>query len=151
MKKKKKPSPFRLRRNQKRKEDFLKKKLENSTITFKCDQCENVFNSEKGLKIHKGKVHKKAEVLRSDDPESSSLKSSPQKEVLREEQSTSPPSQPSPPSHLWARLLRGYILPPLLPLTPLLLDTRLRSLNCPFLSVLVKPNSVLVYHVTCEL
>ena len=23
-----------------------------------CDQCENVFHSEKGLKIHKGKVHK---------------------------------------------------------------------------------------------
>ena len=106
-KKKKKPSPSRLRRNQKRKEDFLKKKLENSSGTFKCNQCENVFNSENGLKIHKGKVHKKVEVLRSDDPERSTLKSSPSKEVLREEQHTPPPSLPSPPHHLWARLLRG--------------------------------------------
>ena len=107
MKNKKKPSPSRLRRNQKRKEDFLKKKLETSSGTFKCDQCENVFNSEKGLKIHKGKMHKKVEVLRSDNPERSSLKSSPPKESVQEEQHTSPPSQPSPPSHLWARLLRG--------------------------------------------
>merc|ERR1719509_111444 len=52
---------------------------------------------------------------------------------------------PLPPPNLLPPLTSGpgsseEILQHLLPLTPLLLDTRLRSLKCPFLSVLVKPN-----------
>ena len=54
-----------------------------------CDQCENVFHSEKGLKIHKGKVHKSSilpqpEVLRDNAEFREPLEMSPQKE-LRED------------------------------------------------------------------
>ena len=63
----KRASPSRLRRNQKRKEDFLKRKSENlseeKSEAFKCDQCENSYKSENGLKIHKGKSHKKTSTL----------------------------------------------------------------------------------------
>ena len=50
-----------------------------------CDQCENVFHSEKGLKIHKGKVHKSSifpplEVFR-DTEFTKPLEVSPLKEV----------------------------------------------------------------------
>ena len=68
---KKKVSPSTLKRNMRRREEFLKKKFISSEAeksepdkeaspgaTFQCDQCENVFRNEKGLKIHKGKVHK---------------------------------------------------------------------------------------------
>ena len=70
---KKRVSPSTLRRNAKRREEFLKKKLKpateqekivtdkDSTIqsaTFKCGQCDNVFKTESGLKIHVGKSHK---------------------------------------------------------------------------------------------
>ena len=80
MKKKKKLSPSTLRRNARRKEEFLRKKqvpgaaasakqpLPSSTEeegagkqvenTFKCDQCNNTYKSENGLKIHFGKSHK---------------------------------------------------------------------------------------------
>ena len=92
-KKKKKPSPSRLRRNQKRKEEFLKRKSEISTETFKCDQCGNIFNTNNGLKIHVGKTHKKVEVIRSASEELSPKLPS-LKEVPREEQLTSPPSNP---------------------------------------------------------
>ena len=71
-KRKKKDSPSNRRRNQRRKEEFLKRKSgvssEEAEIvvketpehlkTFKCDQCEMSFNTENGLKIHKGKTHK---------------------------------------------------------------------------------------------
>ena len=76
-KKKKKKSPSALRRNARRRAEFLKNKLEDSTSdtlqsehvsveeavekiekAFKCDQCENSFKSENGLKIHAGKSHK---------------------------------------------------------------------------------------------
>ena len=68
---KKKVSPSTLKRNMRRREEFLKKKSIPSEAeksepdkeasqgaTFQCDQCENVFRNEKGLKIHKGKAHK---------------------------------------------------------------------------------------------
>ena len=93
-KKKKKPSPSRLRRNQKRKEEFLKRKSEISTETFKCDQCGNIFNTNNGLKIHVGKTHKKVEVIRSVLSEAPSPKLPSQKEVPRKEQLTSSPSNP---------------------------------------------------------
>ena len=97
--KKKKASPSRIRRNQKRKEDFLKRKSEVSSEVFKCDQCGKLFNTENGLKIHVGKAHKKIEVLRLQQEESgnTSLEVSPAKEVQREEQCPSPPPHPSSP------------------------------------------------------
>jgi len=69
----KKKSPSTRRRDARRRKEFLKRK--NSTDatlasqdvqpvsvhkekTFKCDQCENIFKSENGLKIHTGKAHK---------------------------------------------------------------------------------------------
>ena len=68
---KKKVSPSTRKRNMRRREEFLKKKSISSeaeksepdkeasqNATFQCDQCENVFRNEKGLKIHKGKAHK---------------------------------------------------------------------------------------------
>ena len=90
--KKKKASPSRIRRNQKRKEDFLKRKSEVSSEVFKCDQCGKLFNTENGLKIHVGKAHKKIEVLRLQQEESgnTSLEVSPAKEVQR------PLATPSP-------------------------------------------------------
>ena len=59
-----------MRRNLKRKEDYLKRKKENSSDTetssqvkktFKCSQCDNDFKSENGLKIHIGKAHKSSD------------------------------------------------------------------------------------------
>ena len=94
-------SPSALWRNQKRKEAFLKRKAESNEseqlveespkpadITFKCDQCENTFGSENGLKIHIGRTHKPAiEKLRlRGNPESPPLTLSPPKEPPREEQ-----------------------------------------------------------------
>ena len=71
----KKKSPSTLRRNAKRKEDFVKKKStsesasatglesnQNPTVVgrvFQCDECDFLSKSENGLKIHKGKSHKK--------------------------------------------------------------------------------------------
>ena len=69
---KKKLSPSAIRRNFRRKEAFLKKKAEtgknNGTqleveipvqVTYyKCDQCEQTFKTENGMKIHVGKTHK---------------------------------------------------------------------------------------------
>ena len=95
MKEVRKLKPSARRRDQKRKEDFLKRKsatfvaasesdaLEKGSLM--CDQCENVFHSEKGLKIHKGKVHKSfifppLEVLR-DTEFTKPLEVSPLKEV----------------------------------------------------------------------
>ena len=69
---KKKLSPSAIRRNTRRKEEFLKKKLEagkNSDThlegeipievkTYKCDPCDQSFDTEKGMTIHMGKTHK---------------------------------------------------------------------------------------------
>ena len=76
---KKRKSPSTLRRNARRRAEFLDKKRcpspegKSSTTdatpekeaetrdkkAFKCDQCDSNFNSENGLKIHVGKSHKK--------------------------------------------------------------------------------------------
>ena len=72
--KRKRKSPSTLRRNAKRREDFLKKKStsESASATglesnqkptmqrqgFQCDDCDFQSKSENGLKIHKGKSHK---------------------------------------------------------------------------------------------
>ena len=69
---KKKASPSTLKRNTRRREEFLLKKSKpqsdleerepdvesHQEDSFPCDQCENTFRKEKGLKIHKGKAHK---------------------------------------------------------------------------------------------
>ena len=116
---KKKKTPSTLRRNARRRTEFLKKKLEDSgepkgptcgsaqgprkedaveeavekiEKAFKCDQCENSFKSENGLKIHAGKSHKKVTSL-SSTPErlrqqlegSVSLSASPLLDASREE------------------------------------------------------------------
>ena len=81
---KKKASPSTLRRNMRRREEFFNKKKSEASeaeksesdkeasqpATFPCDQCDNVFKSEKGLKIHIGKGHKTVEKIRrsSSDP-----------------------------------------------------------------------------------
>ena len=62
---KKKLSPSQVRRNLKRKEDYLRKKSKNSMTVqsqpykkaFMCDQCENVFKTENNLNIHMDKTH----------------------------------------------------------------------------------------------
>ena len=99
---KKKASPSTLRRNAKRREEFLKRKHQpaqqqekSETVkekprqraAFQCDQCDNHFKSESGLKIHIGKSHKAqqaAEILRG-DLEEKALNISQQSEVTREE------------------------------------------------------------------
>ena len=75
---KKRKSPSTLRRNARRKEDFLKKKQNPAPVTpepgaepdvglprgedsFKCDICGNFFKSDNGLRIHMGKRHKHQE------------------------------------------------------------------------------------------
>ena len=132
---KKKKTPSTLRRNARRRTEFLKKKLEDSPGnedvsakeavkkvvecgSFKCEQCENVFKSENGLKIHAGKAHKKVnsipstpQKLRQQLGGSVSLSASPLLDASREEFSLNndaveekenpPPSLrplPSPPS-----------------------------------------------------
>ena len=115
---KKKASPSTLRRNAKRREEFLKRKRQpaqhqekSETVkekprqraAFQCDQCDNHFKSESGLKIHIGKSHKAqqaAEILRG-DLEEEALNISQQSEVTREEvgeEKGEPvsPLQPSP-------------------------------------------------------
>ena len=62
---KKKRSPSQVRMNMKSKEDFLKRKSENSKTvqseqqknTFMCNQCDKIFQSENDLKIHKENIH----------------------------------------------------------------------------------------------
>ena len=62
---KKKLSPSQVRRNARRRQEFLKRKAETNgkeqvveAKTLKCDQCDKQFKSESGLKIHMGKSHK---------------------------------------------------------------------------------------------
>ena len=97
-KKKKKLSPSQIKRNLKRKEEFLKKKSNplketseptthdrksEDEVCFKCNHCDKTFRTEHGLKIHKGKSHE-TEILRSTH-EGSPLKESPVKGAPREE------------------------------------------------------------------
>ena len=97
--KKKKLSPSTLRRNQRRKQEFQKQKSESACNldvtsqamnTFQCDQYENNFNTENGLKIHIGKAHKVLKPLPSpeigrDYPQDTLLVMSPVKDTRREE------------------------------------------------------------------
>ena len=96
-------SPSTLRRNTRRREEFLLKKSKpqsdveerepdvesNQEDSFPCDQCENAFRKEKGLKIHKGKAHK---VL-----------------TTPEKMRAPPflPSLPVSPLHYWLRLIES--------------------------------------------
>ena len=93
---KKRASPSRLRRNQRRKEEFLKRKTEplSEDEAFKCEECGKSYKSENGLKIHKGKAHKKEIILPSPEklrrasgvsPQNSSLELSPMRDTGREE------------------------------------------------------------------
>ena len=55
--------------------------------SFKCDHCDNVFHSENGLKIHKGKTHKSSnlpqpERIRDSAEAAKPLEVSPLKEVI---------------------------------------------------------------------
>ena len=99
LERKKKLSPSQARRNQKRRENFLKKKAaspedtpspasekkQEEGETHECDVCDKVFKSEKGLKTHKAITHKK-EVLRSPTPNIPTRKMTPEKESQREEE-----------------------------------------------------------------
>ena len=117
---KKKKTPSTLRRDARRRSMFLKKKLEVSTgdassqsenvsaeeaveevvekKDFKCEQCENIFKSENGLKIHIGRAHKKVnstpstpDQLRQQLEGSVSLSASPLLDTSREESSAISP------------------------------------------------------------
>ena len=69
---KKRSSPSTIRRNAKRREEYLKRSpSEAATATgletiqkqcnaFQCDHCDSTFKTENGLKIHKGRSHKEA-------------------------------------------------------------------------------------------
>ena len=96
----KKKTPSTLKRDARRRNEFVKKKLEVSTGektldegVFKCDQCGNIFKSENGLKIHVGKSHKKVnpevpatpDTLRQQPRTSVSLSTSPLLDSSREE------------------------------------------------------------------
>ena len=102
---KKKPSPSTIRRNAKRRAEFMAKKqqmppsrtssdgeaVQTSTV-FPCDQCDYLGASEKGLKQHARMKHKKAEAtpaspeaLRSKEESSRSLIGSPLPLYNREE------------------------------------------------------------------
>ena len=104
----KKKSPSTRRRDARRRKEFLKRKdstdatlagkdaqpvREDKEKTFKCDQCENIFKSENGLKIHIGKAHKGVNLppppdqLRSSHEGSLDIPISPLLDVRREEPS----------------------------------------------------------------
>ena len=109
---KKRKSPSALRRNARRRAEFLQKNSVPSTErksseketapekeaedrnkkVFKCDQCDHDFKSENGLKIHVGKSHKKVnstpatpDRLRQQPRSSVSLSASPLLDASREE------------------------------------------------------------------
>ena len=89
---KKMPSPSTQRRNARRREEFLAKKQQEARTSSdnpvvakkpKCDQCEYVATTEKGLRQHIRMKHK--EVLRSSPKGPSDISISPLLEVSREE------------------------------------------------------------------
>ena len=97
---KKKKTPSTLRRDARRREELLRKKLNAPTVekAFKCDQCDNTFKSENGLKIHIGKSHKNLnstpatpDCLRQQPGSSVSLSASPLLDTSREEPSPTSP------------------------------------------------------------
>ena len=96
---KKKQSPSTLRRNLRRKEEYLKRKseiskdMETSSLagdTFQCEHCDNKFKTENGLKMHIGKTHKSLKETLSpekicDNPLDTSLSVSPLRDTVRQE------------------------------------------------------------------
>ena len=97
---KKKKTPSTLRRDARRREELLRKKLNAPTAekAFMCDHCENTFKSENGLKIHIGKSHKKVDStpatpdrLRQQTNSFVSLSASPLLDTSREESSSISP------------------------------------------------------------
>ena len=97
---KKKKTPSTLRRDARRREELLRKKLNAPTVekVFKCDQCDNTFKSENGLKIHIGKSHKNLnstpatpDCLRQQPGSSVGLSASPLLDTSREESSPTSP------------------------------------------------------------
>ena len=119
VKKKKKQSPSTLRRNARRREEFAKKKQASSAETLagdeqltsaqapKCDQCDYVGTSEKGLKQHMRMKHKasgaapqKENLRGSTNPVQplavSPLKDSSREEIGEEKEEPVSPLQPSP-------------------------------------------------------
>ena len=104
---KKKSSPSTLRRNARRRKEFLEKKQHPAAVipreeavgekAFLCDQCDSNFKSENGLKIHVGKTHKKVnstpsspENLRGPGQMRSALSASPLLNTCREESTINP-------------------------------------------------------------
>ena len=102
----KKKSPSTRRRDARRRKEFLKRNdssdvtlagkdaqpvREDKEKTLKCDQCENFFKTENGLKIHIGKAHKGVNLppppdqLRSSHEGSLDIPISPLLDVRREE------------------------------------------------------------------
>ena len=88
--KRKKPSPSTLRRNAKRREQYLAKNWQKSVpstssdqtaVEPKCDQCDYVAASEKGLRQHQRMKHKPSMVASSENSEN---QTSPECEILRE-------------------------------------------------------------------
>ena len=128
---KKRKTPSTQRRNSRRRAEFLAKKhgpppetepsVEKETEPeeeniFQCDQCENNFKSENGLKIHIGKTHKKVdsefatpECPRQQPRSSVSLSASPLLNICREESTINPDvvvGDPSPP-----KSVKGHTFP----------------------------------------
>ena len=90
---KKKASPSTVKRNARRKEEYLKRKNKPSSVNNieelevvsdapKCDQCNYKAASEKGLRQHQRMKHKPSMVASSENSEN---QSTPEKEILREE------------------------------------------------------------------
>ena len=112
----KKKSPSTLRRNARRRKEFLEKKQNPVTDIpsevaeakgFKCEQCENIYKSENGLKIHVGKTHKNVNTsppppdrLRQHSASPATMPTFPLLDASREEVGEEPvsPLQPLPPS-----------------------------------------------------
>ena len=109
---KKKLSPSQVRRNARRRQEFLKRKAETNgkeqvveAKTLKCDQCDKQFKSESGLKIHMGKSHKNVnttpERMRQQPASPATKPTSPLSDARREEvgeekEEPVSPLQPSP-------------------------------------------------------
>ena len=112
-KRKKKLSPSTVRRNLRRKEEYQKRKSEEKQesetstdlaassqkeTTFKCDQCDKIFETKNGLKIHIGRCHK-TEILRDTSSDETPLSVSPIKDV-RSEPDQSPDEEVEVQEHL---------------------------------------------------
>ena len=109
----KKKSPSTLRRNARRRKEFLEKKQNPVAVipsevveakVFKCEQCENVYKSENGLKIHVGKTHKNVNTtppppdrLRQQQGSPASMPSSPLLDASREELLDASMEEPTTP------------------------------------------------------